>query len=74
MKDEEHKDAWELGTGTTHAIEDVYQMFREKFGCHFVYIPEQSGNYRRTIADPREAKDRLGWDVKDRLKDYIFSL
>jgi len=74
MKDEEHDDAWELGTGRTHAIEDVYQMFRERFGCHFVYIPDQSGNYRRSIADPREAKDRLGWKVEDKLKDYILSL
>lgn len=74
MKDEEHSDAWELGTGRTHAIEDVYQMFRERFGCHFVYIPDQAGNYRRSIADPREAKDRLGWKVEDKLKNYILSL
>ena len=56
------------------SIEDVYQMFRERFGCHFVYIPDQAGNYRRSIADPREAKDRLGWKVEDKLKDYILNL
>lgn len=74
MSSESHKDAWELGTGTNYSINEVYEMFKEKFGAKSVYIPEQAGNYRKTLRENDDTCERLGWEPQDRLKQYIQSL
>ena len=74
MSSESHEDAWELGTGTNYSINDVYHMFKEKFGTESVYIPEQVGNYRKTLRENDDTCERLGWNPNDRLSDYILSL
>lgn len=69
---EQHKDAWELGTGKNYSINEVVDMFVEKFGGFEInYIPNQKGNYRETIRINNDAIDRLGWQPQDRLKEYI---
>lgn len=72
-KDVKHDDAWELGTGINYSINEVYQMFKNKFNCDCIYIPDQPGNYRST---KRENDDtlKIGWKPKDRLKNYINSI
>ena len=62
MKDQKHKDAWELGTGINYSINDVYLMFKEKFSCE------------TTLRENDDSLDMLGWKPSDQLKDYIFSL
>ena len=74
FKQEVHEDAWELGTGTNYSINDVYLMFKEKFGTDYKYIPEQSGNYRETLRENNDALERLGWKPEDKLLSYINSL
>ena len=71
---EKHEDAWELGTGTNYSINEVYGMFKEKFGSDAVYIPDQPGNYRKTLRENDDSLLRLGWEPKDRLREYIQSL
>jgi len=71
---EKHEDAWELGTGNNYSINEVADMFIEKFKCVKVYMTDQKGNYRETIRINNDAIDRLGWEPKDRLKEYINSL
>lgn len=71
---ESHEDAWELGTGTNYSINEVYEMFKSKFGVEKVYIPDQKGNYRETLRENNDTIERLGWSPKDRLKEYIQSL
>ena len=71
---EAHEDAWELGTGTNYSINEVYQMFFEKFGIQKIHIPDQKGNYRVTLRENRDAIDRLNWCPQDRLKNYIKNL
>jgi UDP-glucose 4-epimerase len=71
---EKHEDAWELGTGTNYSILEVYEMFKEKFGCEKLHIEDQKGNYRITLRENNDAIDRLGWSPKNRLKNYIDSL
>lgn len=71
---EKHEDAWELGTGTNYSILEVYEMFKEKFGCEKVHIENQKGNYRITLRENNDAIDRLGWSPENRLKNYIDSL
>ena len=70
----EHEDAWELGTGLNYSINEVYEMFKEKFGSESVYIPDQPGNYRKTLRENDDMLDRFGWKPQDRLKGYIDSL
>ena len=74
MKNEKQDDAWELGTGMNYSINEVYQMFRERFGIDFINIPNQSGNYRETLRENNDSLDRLGWKPSDKLREYIFSL
>jgi UDP-glucose 4-epimerase len=69
--DEKHEDAWELGTGCNYSINEVAQMFVDKFKCVRVYMSEQKGNYRETIRVNNDAIDRLGWQPTDKLKSYI---
>ena len=74
ISDETHEDAWELGTGINYSINEVYQMFKNKFGTPSIYLPDQPGNYRETLRENNDALERLGWHPQDRLKDYINSL
>ena len=71
---EKHEDAWELGTGTNYSILEVYELFKERFGCDRWHIDDQPGNYRVTLQENTDAQDRLGWAPKDRLKEYILTL
>ena len=74
FKTEVHEDAWELGTGMNYSINEVYLMFKERFGINFVYIPEQPGNYRKTLRENNDTVKRLNWEPTDKLRDYILSL
>jgi len=69
-----HEDAWEFGTGINYSINEVYEMFKEKFGVNKLHLPDQKGNYRKTLRENNDAVNKLGWNPKDRLKDYIKNL
>ncbi len=71
---EKHEDAWELGTGINYSINEVYEMFKEKFGTESIHIPDQRGNYRKTLRENDDALNRLGWKPQNRLKEYINGL
>ena len=71
---EKHEDAWELGTGFNYSLNEVADMFVEKFGVNKVYIPEQKGNYLWTKRENNDALDILGWKPNDVLKQYIRNL
>lgn len=74
MKDLVHEDAWELGTGMNYSINDVYLMFKERFGCDYIRIPNQSGNYKITLRENDDSLNKLGWKPNDKLREYILSL
>lgn len=74
IKDLVHEDAWELGTGMNYSINDVYLMFKERFGCDYINLPDQSGNYKITLRENDDSLNRLGWKPYDKLRDYILSL
>jgi len=71
---ETHKDAWELGTGFNYSLNEVADMFIQKFNAVKVYMSEQKGNYRETKRVNDDAIQRLGWQPKDVLKEYIENL
>ena len=68
--DETHEDAWELGTGKNYSLNEVADMF----GADRKYTDDVKGNYRETLRVNNDAIDRLGWQPKDRLKQYIDGL
>jgi len=74
MKRESHTDAWELGCGVNYSINEVYNMFKEKFNCDKVYVPDEPGNYRSTLRVNNDAIERLGWKPTNSLYDYIKEL
>lgn len=74
MSNQKHEDAWELGTGTNYSINEVYEMFREKFGTECVYLPDQPGNYRITLRENDDSLTKLNWKPSDQLREYINSL
>ncbi len=72
--DIKHDDAWEIGTGVNYSINELYEMFNEKFKIKSVSIPDQRGNYRETLRVNDDLIKLLNWKPKDRLKDHINNL
>ena len=69
-----HKDAWELGTGINYSVNDLYKLFKKKYNVHSVNIPDQPGNYRKTLRTNDDTLKLLKWCPKDRLKNHIDNL
>ena len=70
---EKHEDkAWELGT-VNYSINEVYEMFKEKFGSECIYIPDQPVKLQKTLRENDDTLERLDWKPEDRLKEYIDS-
>jgi len=69
-----HKDAWELGTGINYSINDLYRLFNEKYNVDSVNIPDQPGNYRKTLRINDDTLNLLKWRPKDRIKNHIDNL
>lgn len=75
LVDNKHEDAWELGTGMNYSINEVYEIFKEKFPhIESIYLPDQPGNYRKTLRENDDTCEQLGWEPQDRLRNYIQSL
>lgn len=72
--DESQLDAWELGSGKNYSINEVFEMFRQKFDVTAKYIENQKGNYKETLRESNNALDLLSWEPQDRLKNYILNL
>ena len=75
MSNEKHEDAWELGTGVNYSINEMFQMFKQRFPhLESVYLSDQNGNYRKTLRENNDAVNRLNWNPTDKLLTYIMSL
>ncbi|MBT4952107.1 MAG: NAD-dependent epimerase/dehydratase family protein [Pelagibacteraceae bacterium] len=69
-----HDDAWELGTGVNYSVNELYNFFKEKYNVKSIYIPDQPGNYRKTLRINDDALKLLNWKPNDRLKSHIENL
>ena len=69
-----HNDAWELGSGINYSVNDLFIFFKNKYDVESVHIPDQPGNYRKTLRTNDDTLKLLNWDPKDRLKSHIDSL
>ena len=74
FSDKNHSDAWELGSGVSYSIKELFNMFKERFNVTSVYVDDQPGNYRKTLRVNDDIIKELNWNPQDRLKDYINSL
>lgn len=74
LGNETHHDAWELGTGMNYSINEVYNLFKERFNVDCIFLENQPGNYRETLRENDDSLQRLNWKPKDRLSEYIKSL
>lgn len=66
-----HEDAWELGTGKNYSINEIFEMFRERYDAKRCNIADKPHNYRETIRYNDDSVTVLGWDPKDQLLSYI---
>lgn len=73
LSDINHDDAWELGTGINYSINELFYYFKDKFNSTSIRIPDQPGNYRKTLRTNDDSLKLLGWKPKDRLKNYIYN-
>ena len=46
-------------------------MFHENFGTTFEWIPDKKGNPRKSVLVNSDAYERLAWQPKRNLIDYI---
>lgn len=74
QSNESHNDAWELGTGMNYSVLDVANMFVEKYNTILSFLPDEPGNYRKTLRENDDTLKKLNWAPKDSLKEYIDSL
>lgn len=69
------KDSWNaeifnLGTGVSYSVNDIAKIFK----CPTIYIPERQGEAHRAVADISFTKEKLKWEPKVNIKEYIESL
>ena len=69
-----HKDAWELGSGKTYSVNELFLMFKEKFDLNSHFVEDQPGNFRKSIRTNDDSIKLLNWSPENRLRDYINSL
>ncbi len=69
-----HSDAWELGTGLNYSVNELFDLFAQKFNVKSIKIPDQKGNYKFTLRENDDTLNELNWEPKDRLKEHINSL
>ena len=69
-----HKDAWELGTGNNYSINELFEMFNNRFNVKSIFIPDQPGNYKKTLRENDDLLEQLNWQPKDRLRNHIENL
>ncbi len=71
FSDFHHKDAWELGTGVNYSVNNVYEFFKKRFNVNSINLPDQPGNYRKTLRENDDTLKLLNWSPKDRLEEHI---
>jgi len=69
-----HSDAWELGTGINYSVNNLFELFNNRFNISSINLPDQPGNYRKTLRENDDTLKLLNWTPKDRLEEHINNL
>ena len=67
-------DGWELGTGNNYSVNELFEMFNQRFNVSSINLPDQPGNYKKTLRKNDDLINLLGWSPKDRLEEHIKNL
>ena len=74
FSDISQEDGWELGTGNNYSVNELFEMFRLRFNAESVSIPDQPGNYKKTLRKNDNLLKLLNWKPKDQLSEHIKNL
>ncbi len=74
FSDISQEDGWELGTGNNYSVNELFNMFKLRFGSESVFIPDQPGNYKKTLRKNDDLLELLNWEPKDQLANHIKNL
>ena len=74
LTNKKHSDAWELGTGNNYSVNELFEMFNKRFNVKSEFVPDQQGNYKKTLRKNDDMISQLNWKPKDRLSNYIENL
>ncbi len=64
-------EVFNLGTGTGYSVLDIVHAFEKATGVAvpFVFAPRRAGDIAEFYADPRKAREILGWKAEKSLED-----
>jgi len=74
ISDNKHEDAWELGTGNNYSVNELFEMLDKRFNTKSINIPDQPGNYKKTLRKNDDLLELLNWKPQDRLRNHIENL
>tara|TARA_B100000902_G_scaffold397347_1_gene460852 strand:- start:397 stop:1257 length:861 start_codon:yes stop_codon:yes gene_type:complete len=74
FSDISQEDGWELGTGNNYSVNELFNMFKLRFGSKSVFIADQPGNYKKTLRKNDDLLELLDWKPKDQLANHIKNL
>ena len=74
FSDISQEDGWELGTGNNYSVNELFNMFKLRFGSESIFIPDQPGNYKKTLRKNDDLLELLNWEPKDQLANHIKNL
>ncbi len=74
LSQNKHPDAWELGTGNNYSVNELFDMFNKRFNVKSNFVPDQQGNYKKTLRKNDDMISQLNWKPEDRLSNYIENL
>ena len=72
---ENFDEVWELGSGTQHSINQLYKYFQKRFPkIHSEIIDDQPGNFKNSFRVNDNMSNKLNWQPKFSLEEYIRNL
>lgn len=69
-----HNDAWEIGTGVTTSINELADMFQQHTKAEFISVDDINKTPRLSHQINNDLYERIGWEAKHKLVNYISSL
>ncbi len=66
-------EVFNLGTGVGYSVLDMVKAFKEenKIDVPYVIAPRRPGDIAACYADPKKARETLGWEAKHTLNDMV---
>ena len=68
------EDGWELGTGNNYSVNELFEMFKIRFNAEATFIPDQPGNFKKTLRKNDKLLELLDWKPSDKLAEHIKNL